>query len=143
MLVDLTWDCATGSGQAAHALTPHFRAIVATDASKKQIAQARLHEQARYLVAPAERAPQPVASVDLVTIAQALHWLDLPAFYAEVRRVVRHGGVIAAWCYQLHTITPRSMPSSTDSTPTSWAPTGPRSGSSSRRDTGRLPFPFE
>ena len=46
-------------------------------------------------------------SVDLVTVAQALHWFDLPRFYDEVQRVARPGGLIAVWCYQLHTISPR------------------------------------
>ena len=41
------------------------------------------------------------ASIDLVTVAQALHWLDLPRFFAEVRRVLVQGGVVAAWCYTL------------------------------------------
>jgi SAM-dependent methyltransferase len=103
---DLAWDCATGNGQAALALTPHFRSVVATDASERQIAQARPHHKITYSVAPAERTPLPDASVDLVTVAQALHWLDLPSFYAEVRRVSVPGGVIAVWCYQLHTIGP-------------------------------------
>jgi hypothetical protein len=40
-------------------------------------------------------------SVDLVTVAQALHWLDLPAFYGEVSRVLAPGGVFAVWCYGL------------------------------------------
>jgi hypothetical protein len=103
---DLAWDCATGSGQAALALTPFFRSVAASDASENQIAQARPHEKVRYLVAPAERTPLPDGSVELVTVAQALHWLDLPRFYAEVRRVVHPSGMIAAWCYQLHTIGP-------------------------------------
>jgi hypothetical protein len=33
-------------------------------------------------------------------VAQAAHWLDLTAFYAEARRVLRPGGVIAMWCYR-------------------------------------------
>jgi hypothetical protein len=37
----------------------------------------------------ADRRPLPDASADLVTVAQALRWLDLPNFYVEVRRVVR------------------------------------------------------
>jgi SAM-dependent methyltransferase len=48
----------------------------------------------------------PDASVDLVTVAQALHRFDLPAFYAEVKRVTRPGGILAAWCYELHEIIP-------------------------------------
>jgi SAM-dependent methyltransferase len=46
------------------------------------------------------------ASVDLVTVAQAAHWFDRPKFYAEVRRVLRPGGVVALWTYELCSITP-------------------------------------
>jgi SAM-dependent methyltransferase len=105
-LHELAWDCATGNGQAAVELAPHFRKVVATDASAKQIEQARLRDNIEYLVAPADRAPLRDASVDLVTVAQALHWFDLPSFYAEVRRVARLGGILAVWCYELHTISP-------------------------------------
>jgi SAM-dependent methyltransferase len=102
----LAWDCATGSGQAAVGLAGVVAAVVATDASARQIDRARPHERVRYVVAPADRAPTPDGAVDLVTVAQALHWFDLDAFYAEVRRVARPGAVLAAWCYGLHAITP-------------------------------------
>jgi SAM-dependent methyltransferase len=36
-----------------------------------------------------------------VTVGQALHWFDLDAFAAEVRRVLVPGGVVAAWTYGL------------------------------------------
>jgi SAM-dependent methyltransferase len=39
------------------------------------------------------------AEADLVTVAQAVHWLDLPRFYAEARRVLRPGGTLALWAY--------------------------------------------
>jgi len=104
---DLAWDCATGNGQAAVALAAFFRAVIATDASQKQIDQAHPRENVRYLVAPADGVSIDDASVDLVTVAQALHWLDLTGFYAEVRRVARPDCMIAVWCYQLHTIAPK------------------------------------
>lgn len=100
------WDCATGNGQAARALARHFEAVVATDASARQIENAGPDPRVRYRVAPAEASGLEDASVDLVTVAQALHWFDLPGFWAEARRVLRPGGVIAAWCYQLARITP-------------------------------------
>jgi SAM-dependent methyltransferase len=103
---DLAWDCATGNGQAALGLAPFFRTVVATDASRKQIGQARPHERVAYVVAPAERSPLPDATVDVVTVAQAVHWFDLERFYAEVRRVTKPGGVLAVWCYHLHTVSP-------------------------------------
>lgn len=103
---DLAWDCATGNGQAAVALARSFRAVLATDASARQIDRARPHERVRCGVAPVDRAPTPGGSVDLVTVAQALHWFDLDAFYAEVRRVARQDASLAVWCYGLHATTP-------------------------------------
>ncbi len=74
------WDCATGSGQAAVALATHFDRVVATDASAQQIESAEQHERVEYHVAPAEKSGLAPESVDLVTVAQALHWFDIPAF---------------------------------------------------------------
>jgi SAM-dependent methyltransferase len=103
---DLAWDCATGNGQAATALAPHFRQVVATDASAQQIAQAEAIANVRYAVAPAERAPLADRGVDLITVAQALHWLNHEAFFAEVWRVAAPRGIIAAWAYDLHRVSP-------------------------------------
>ncbi len=95
----LAWDCACGAGQASAALAEHFDCVVATDASAQQIAAATPHAQVTYRVAKAEDSGLPSGTVDLVTVAQALHWLDLPAFYAEVHRVLRPAGVLAVWTY--------------------------------------------
>jgi SAM-dependent methyltransferase len=95
----LAWDCATGNGQAVHGLARHFDQVVATDASAQQIAHAVPHPRVTYIVAPAEASGIRARRVDLVTIAQALHWVDLERFYAEVRRVTAPGSVLAAWSY--------------------------------------------
>lgn len=97
----LAWDCATGSGQVAVSLARRFGNVIATDASAKQIENAMPAANIAYRVEPAEDTSIPGASVDLVTVGQALHWLGLARFYAEARRVLRPGGVIAAWCYSL------------------------------------------
>ncbi len=96
---DTAWDCATGSGQAALGLAPHFRDVVATDASAEQIRHAQPHPGIHYRVAPAEASGLADRSVDLVTVAQAAHWFDLPRFYAEAARVLKPGGAIALWGY--------------------------------------------
>jgi ubiquinone/menaquinone biosynthesis C-methylase UbiE len=95
------WDCAAGSGQATVGLADRFDHVLGTDASAAQIAQATPHARVSYRTAAAESSGLPDASVDLVTVAQALHWLELAPFYAEVRRVLVPGGVLAAWCYGL------------------------------------------
>jgi len=96
---DLAWDCACGNGQAAIGLAAHFSRVVATDASAAQIAAAAPHPRLTYGVAPAESSGLGPESVDLITIAQALHWFDLPPFYLEATRVLVPQGVIAAWTY--------------------------------------------
>lgn len=93
------WDCGCGSGQASLALAEHFDEVFATDVAPEQIAAARAHPRVRYSVAPAEHSGLPDACVDLVTVAQALHWFDAPAFYEEARRVARPGALLAAWTY--------------------------------------------
>lgn len=96
----LAWDCATGSGQAAMSLAAYFERVVATDASTEQVASASAHPNIHYSVAPAEDSGISEASVDLVTVAQALHWFDIDEFFAEVTRVVKPGGLLAAWSYE-------------------------------------------
>jgi SAM-dependent methyltransferase len=73
--------------------------VLGSDASAKQVASATAHPRVRYRVAPAEVSGLEAGSADLVTVAQALHWLDLPRFYAEVERVLKAGGVLAVWTY--------------------------------------------
>jgi SAM-dependent methyltransferase len=103
---DLAWDCGTGSGQAAIGLAEHFARVVATDASADQVRSAEPHPRVEYAVARAEACPLQDRCVDLVTVAQALHWFDFDRFYEEVRRVCRPGGVLAVWTYELHSVNP-------------------------------------
>lgn len=93
------WDCACGSGQATLALADRFEHVWATDASSAQLVAAPPHARVSYRVATAERSGLDDASIDLVTVAQALHWFDIERFYAEAKRVLKPGGVIAAWTY--------------------------------------------
>lgn len=53
---NLAWDCATGNGQAAVCLSKYFEQVIASDASKEQIANAQHRNNIRYEVFAAERA---------------------------------------------------------------------------------------
>lgn len=100
------WDCATGSGQAAVSLARHFERVHATDVSENQIAHALEHERVSYSVEEAENPRFADASIDLVTVAQALHWFDYKKFWPAVKRVLKPDGVFAAWGYDWFAVTP-------------------------------------
>ncbi|KAK7290787.1 hypothetical protein RIF29_05479 [Crotalaria pallida] len=106
---NLAWDVGTGSGQAAKSIAAIYKNVIATDTSEKQLEFAIKLPNVRYQHTPSTMSmadiEQKVASqgtIDLVTIAQALHWLDLPTFYKQVKWVLKKPhGVIAAWCYNV------------------------------------------
>lgn len=107
---DLAWDCATGNGQAAIGLCKYFKKVIASDASKEQIDNKFERENILYKVFPAEAPNLPDKSIDLVTVATAVHWFDFNRFYHEVNRVSKNEegeGRIAVWCYGMHKISPK------------------------------------
>ncbi|PYP14138.1 MAG: SAM-dependent methyltransferase [Gemmatimonadetes bacterium] len=104
---DLAWDAGCGSGQLSVLLADRFARVVATDASTEQIAHATPHPNVGYVVARAEAGVLAAGTVDVAVAAQAAHWFDLPAYYAEVRRVGRRGGVVALVTYGLVRVDPR------------------------------------
>lgn len=100
------WDCGTGNGQVANLLANHFEAVEATDISEKQLSQAVQRKNIQYQVSKAEESPFVAESFDLITVAQALHWFDHPPFFEEVNRVLKPGGILAVWGYDLIRIHP-------------------------------------
>jgi SAM-dependent methyltransferase len=103
---ELALDCCCGTGQLSVLLAKRFDAVVATDASAAQIEQAQPHARVTYRCAVAEQSGLPDSSVDLITVAQAAHWLDLDLLYSEVRRIARPNGALALICYELQHVTP-------------------------------------
>jgi ubiquinone/menaquinone biosynthesis C-methylase UbiE len=104
------WDCATGNGQVARGLAPHFQSVLATDISENQIRHAARADRIQYALSSAERTPFRDNSFDLITVAQAFHWLDQVQFCAEATRVSRNGALVAVWGYELTSIDPKIDP---------------------------------
>lgn len=96
-------------------MAEHYDQVIATDISAGQLQHAIPHARVRYLHTPASLSEDELVnsvggdnSVDLITVATALHWFDLPKFYSVAARVLKKpGGVIAAWSYSdLATVSP-------------------------------------
>jgi SAM-dependent methyltransferase len=96
----VVWEAGCGSGQASRGLASYFERVHATDPSAAQVAQARGPGNIVFAVEPGERCSLADASVDAVCVAQALHWFERDAFFAQCVRVLRPGGVLVAWGYQ-------------------------------------------
>lgn len=117
------WEPGCGSGQATRGLAARFAHVHATEPSAEQVGRhwaaatsaggrAGFNPPSRdsrrvktrptnvsLAVEPAERTSLPDASVQLIAVAQALHWFDRDKFFAECERVLTPGGVLAAWGY--------------------------------------------
>ena len=97
----LAWDCATGNGQAAVALADYFEKVIATDISEAQIKNAVQKENIEYSVVPAEETSFENNSFDLITVAQAYHWINWKKFHGEAKRTGKSNAVVAIWSYNL------------------------------------------
>jgi len=94
-------DIACGSGQASRPLRQHFAQVLGCDASLEQLRAAADLAGIELFVANAEAQPLASASLDLIVVAQALHWFATPAFFSEAARLLKPGGLFCAWCYGL------------------------------------------
>lgn len=103
---DCAWDCATGNGQAAVALSKKFSRVYATDISENQLAKAPVVPNLHYSISSAEKTTFPDHTFDLITVAQATHWFDLALFFNEVRRVAKRDATLAVWGYGLLKVNP-------------------------------------
>jgi SAM-dependent methyltransferase len=85
-------DVAAGTGKFTRLIAPTGAWIVAVEPVEGM--RARLPRMPT-TSATAERLPFRDGSLDAITVAQAFHWFDAPAAFAEFHRVLRPGGRVA------------------------------------------------
>ncbi|KAL2785516.1 S-adenosyl-L-methionine-dependent methyltransferase [Aspergillus keveii] len=111
--LDLVLDVGCGPGLAIANLAPHFTTAIGLDPSEGMIATARSRvadlptsassAPIRFEASTAEELgrdldpPVEDASVDLIVVATAAHWFDMPGFWASAARVLKPGGTVAIW----------------------------------------------
>ncbi len=97
---DFVWDCGTGNGQVASALSSFFTNILATDISKNQLDHAIKKPNITYQMAPVEEVQLKPNSLDLITVSQAFHWFDHSKFIPLCLKYLVPRGILAIWSYE-------------------------------------------
>jgi ubiquinone/menaquinone biosynthesis C-methylase UbiE len=100
---ELAVDLGCGSGQSTIPLAKCFGKVIGIDTSKEQIARAPTHiPNLEFRTGPAEDLSQiSPDSTDLVTVAQAMHWMDTDKLYPNVTRILKPGGAFIVFGYGL------------------------------------------
>lgn len=89
-------DLGAGTGKFTRPLLGHFAEVIAVEPDPLMAEQLRLSDSRIVVrVTTAEECMQEPASVDLVTVAAALYWMDVPRVTTNVVRWLRRGGVLA------------------------------------------------
>ncbi|KAN0039503.1 hypothetical protein ACTA71_007292 [Dictyostelium dimigraforme] len=101
---DLAIDIGCGSGQATVKLSKYFKKVIGYEPSENQLKHAEKVENVEYRLSAAEKIDLPSGSVDLITVATAAHWFNLPEFFEESKRLLRDDGSLIIWCYGLFEI---------------------------------------
>lgn len=91
-------DIGAGTGIVTGVLIEHFREVIAVEPDPGMAGKiAALHPRAELRVVSAEDCEQPADSVDLATIANALHWMEAERVIAQVVRWLRAEGILAVF----------------------------------------------
>lgn len=96
-------DVACSSGQSTFRLCNEFENVIGLDISQTRIEQAEQKkkyqevENVKFMVGDAHHLPIESSSMDLLTCANAWHWLNAEVFYAEAKRVLKPRGCIAVY----------------------------------------------
>jgi len=93
----LALDVGCGTGLSSIALKEISEKVVGIDVSAAMLKQAEKTGGIEYFLASAENLPFGAGKFDLITISQAIHWVDKEKFFAEADRVLKPDALIAAY----------------------------------------------
>ena len=91
-------DLGAGTGKATRPLKKYFTEVIAVEPDERMAEKILAAAPgAMVCVSSAETYSQPPGSVDLVNIATALHWMDVPRIMENVTRWLRPHGILAVY----------------------------------------------
>lgn len=90
-------DVGCGTGFSTVALKEISDKVIGLDVSAEMVALAKRKKGIDLLVGSAEELPFDESRFDLITIAQAVHWIDKRSFFAEAGRVLKPDCWIVAY----------------------------------------------
>ncbi len=94
---ELALDAGCGTGLSSVALKAISERIVGVDISFEMLIQAERRRGIEYLQSSVENLPFGAAKFDLITISQAVHWVDKEKFFAEADRVLKSDSRVIAY----------------------------------------------
>jgi SAM-dependent methyltransferase len=98
----LVVDLGSGTGLSTRVWADRADEVVGIEASPEMRAQAEAAtsaENVRFVHAYAQATGLPDGEADVVTCSQALHWMEPEPTFAEAARILRSGGIFAAYDY--------------------------------------------
>lgn len=102
-------DVGTGPGKVLFDFLPWFEQGIGCDTSIQMIEQAKKDavirdpaKKSSFVVCGAESCAKALpegeqGKADVITVAMAAHWLEMPAFYTSASEALRSGGTLAMW----------------------------------------------
>ncbi len=99
----LVVDLGAGTGLSTRFWAGHADAVVGVEplAEMREVAVAATDgPDVSYLAAPSHATGLPAARADIVTCSQSLQWMEPEPTFAEIARILRPGGVFAAYEYR-------------------------------------------
>jgi len=98
---DLVVDLGSGTGYSTVAWSRRARRVVGIESNPVMLRRARRALHVEYRLASADRTGLPSGSADVVTCSQSFHWMNPATTIPEIARILRRGGVFAAYDYAL------------------------------------------
>jgi SAM-dependent methyltransferase len=98
----LVVDLGSGTGLSTRAWAERADEVIGVEASEEMRARSEASTSApnvRFVHAFAQQTGLPDGAVDIVTCSQSLHWMEPEPTFAEAARILRPGGVFAAYDY--------------------------------------------